>query len=1142
MKTVDLKALSELQKRPSCIRNICILAHVDHGKTTLADNLVANNGIISQRMAGKLRYMDSREDEQIRGITMKSSAISLMYKHCNNNHLINLIDSPGHVDFSSEVSTAVRLCDGAIVVVDVVEGVCPQTHAVLRQAWLENIRPILVLNKIDRLIGELKMEPQEAFYQLQQTLEQVNLVTSELFTSEIMEKTSNQTNGDADIHEMQSHDCTGTFEDTEKERNIYFSPDQGNVIFASAVDGWGFTCGQFAELFSKKTGINKDVLLKTLWGDYYLNSKTKRIMKGAQAKGKKPLFVQIVLENIWSVYDAVCVRKDKDMIEKIITSLGLKVSARDMKHNDPKVQIKAITTEWLPLSDAVLGAVVEKLPSPLQITVDRIEKLMCSQGKRFDKLPEKTQLLKEDFMKCIATEDAPVIVFVSKMFPVDRCNLPQNKQRPLTEAELQQRREQARLRHAQKIGADQTTSVTESIVKPADEMPLQESVTAQQASDDKEPESDQVFIAFARVMSGIVRRGQKLYVLGPKHDPESALAEEAQGHIIDDGISVKDLGSDKHITVATVNDVYLFMGRELELMESIPAGNVLGIGGLEDHILKSATVSSTVACPAFTDLYFDASPIVRVAIEPKHAGDMKKLVQGLRLLNQADPCVQVMVQETGEHVIVTAGEVHLQRCVDDLKQRYAKVDLNVSDPIVPFRETIIIPPKVDMVNEVIQDTNIVNKTVRMKEFEDDEEVLKPGLIQTYTSNKKCCVIIRAKPLPDEITKLLEESADLLKMLDKVDKTADILSLNTAIKEGLKDLKLKMEKTFNESGKFWRNAVNQIWAFGPRRVGPNILLNRVPNYGRPNVWKYIDTETELSGEIWSMDNSIVSGFQLATLSGPLCEEPMRGVCFIIEKWEIINENEISKTQVENEISKTEVENESKQDTSTNNYSETLKDGCNIIDKDINTIQNMTADLNLKNDSGNRESGCDMSENIHHTEDITKKKNEAYGNLSGMLISCIRAGCRKAFQTQSQRLVVAMYKCNIQATADVLGKLFAVLNKRSGRVLEDEMKEGSQIFNIVATLPVVESFGFAEDIRKKTSGLASPQLVFSHWEVLDIDPFWVPTTEEEYLHYGEKGDSENKAQQYMNAVRKRKGLKVDEKIVEHAEKQRTLTKMK
>lgn len=130
-------------------------------------------GIISQKMAGKLRYMDSRIDEQERGITMKSSSISLLY--CDrtperNEYILNLIDSPGHVDFSSEVSTAVRLCDGAIVLVDVIEGVCPQTRICLKQAYTESLKPILVMNKIDRLITEKKMSPLDAYVHISQVI------------------------------------------------------------------------------------------------------------------------------------------------------------------------------------------------------------------------------------------------------------------------------------------------------------------------------------------------------------------------------------------------------------------------------------------------------------------------------------------------------------------------------------------------------------------------------------------------------------------------------------------------------------------------------------------------------------------------------------------------------------------------------------------------------------------------------------------------------------------------------------------------------------------------------------------------------------------------------------------------------------
>jgi len=169
-----VERVTTLMDKPEFIRNIGTVAHIDHGKTTFSDNLLAGAGMISKELAGEQLFMDFDEEEQKRGITIDAATVSMVHEYGGKEYLINLIDTPGHVDFGGDVTRAMRAVDGVVVLVDAVEGAMPQTETVLRQALRENVKPILFINKVDRLINELKLTPENMQMRLGAVIDKIN--------------------------------------------------------------------------------------------------------------------------------------------------------------------------------------------------------------------------------------------------------------------------------------------------------------------------------------------------------------------------------------------------------------------------------------------------------------------------------------------------------------------------------------------------------------------------------------------------------------------------------------------------------------------------------------------------------------------------------------------------------------------------------------------------------------------------------------------------------------------------------------------------------------------------------------------------------------------------------------------------------
>lgn len=639
--------IREVMNKRHNIRNLSVIAHVDHGKSTLTDSLIARAGIISQENAGQMRAMDTREDEQERCITIKSTGISLYYTMPNeeipadsegNGFLINLIDSPGHIDFSAEVTAALRVTDGALVVVDCIEGVCVQTETVLRQALSERIKPVVIINKIDRSLLELNDEPEDMYLQYSKAIDMVNVIIA-TYTDE-----------------------QGPMGD------ITVSPAKGTVAFGSGLHSFGFTVRKFAKIYSARFGVPVDKLVPQLWGERFYDPVTKCFISHAtNSKGQtlERSFCQYILKPIVALSRAI-MNGEKEKYTEMFKLLGIKLHDDEI-HKEGCDLLSAIYHRWIPMSEALLEMIVLHLPSPVK-----------AQSYRADILY--TGPLDDPCAEAIRNCDpnGPLMLYVSKMVP---------------------------------------------------------------ASDKGR------FYAFGRVFSGTVATGQRVRVMGANYVP----------------------GGKDDIHVTNIQRTVLMMGGKVENLQDCPCGNTIGLVGIDQYLVKSGTISThDDACP-IKAMKFSVSPVVRVAVEPKAAQDLQKLVDGLNRLAKSDPCVQVTHEETGEHIIAGAGELHLEICLKDLEEDFAGIPIIRSPPVVSFRETV---------------TKLSNTVCMSK-----------------SANKLNRLMCQAEPLSDELLKAIEAG-----------------DVNPRM-----DVKTRAEILQNDFG--WeQNDARRVWSFGPDSNGPNLLVD------------------------------------------------------------------------------------------------------------------------------------------------------------------------------------------------------------------------------------------------------------------------------------------------------------------------------
>ncbi|THH33133.1 hypothetical protein EUX98_g1015 [Antrodiella citrinella] len=552
----DKSFLLNMTAFPEFVRNVAVVGHLHHGKTALMDMLVYETHKMEWDSDTPTRYTDTHVLSRERGISIKSSPMSLVLQNsAGKSHLIHLIDTPGHVNFLDEVASGMRLVDGVVLVVDVVEGVMVGTESVIRHALQEKLKITLVVNKIDRLILELRIKPADAYYKIKHTIEEVNNVISGI----------------------------------DSDPDLRLSPENGNVAFASTDMNWCFTLRSFAQMYADTYGsVDVNSFADRLWGDIWLNEETRKFTRKPVDPESDRSFVHFILEPLYKLYSQV-LSEETESLKTTLSGLGIRLKPI-MYKMDVRPLLKAILDQFFGPSLGLIDMITEHIPCPTEAAATKVENTY-------------TGPMTSDLVTSLKTCDpaGPVMVQITKLY--------------------------------------HTTDA-------------------------------QSFRAFGRVMSGTVRKGMEIKVLGEGYSPED----------------------EEDMVKAVIEDIWIAEARYNIPAEEVPAGNLVLLGGVDASISKTATLASVDIdedLHIFRPIKHITQSVLKIAIEPIAPSELPKMLSGLRSVNKSYPLVATKVEESGEHVLIGTGELYLDCVMHDLRRLFSEIEIKVSDPVTKFCETVL---------------------------------------------------------------------------------------------------------------------------------------------------------------------------------------------------------------------------------------------------------------------------------------------------------------------------------------------------------------------------------------------------------------------------------------------------------------------